>query len=55
MRLTVGHDNTMEQIDYVLDTLPGIVSRLRSLSPAWRERACGMSDEIPSNAAWAGR
>jgi hypothetical protein len=29
----------MEQIDYVLDTLPGIVSRLRSLSPAWPERA----------------
>jgi cysteine desulfurase len=39
MRLTVGHDNTAEQIEYVLDTLPGIVFRLRSLSPAWRERA----------------
>lgn len=39
MRLTVGHDNTPEQIDYVLDILPGIVSRLRSLNPAWPERA----------------
>jgi cysteine desulfurase len=39
MRLTVGHDNTAEQIEYVLDALPGIVFRLRSLSPAWRERA----------------
>lgn len=39
MRLTVGHDNTPEQIDYVLDTLPGAVQKLRSLSPAWRERA----------------
>ncbi|HUF52446.1 MAG TPA: cysteine desulfurase family protein [Dehalococcoidia bacterium] len=39
MRLTVGTDNTPEQIDYVLDTLPGIVSRLRSLSPAWPERS----------------
>lgn len=39
MRLTVGRDNTPEQIDYVLDTLPGAVSRLRSLSPSWRERA----------------
>lgn len=39
MRLTVGHDNTMEQIDYVLDVLPGIVSRLRSLNPTWPERA----------------
>ncbi len=39
LRLTVGKDNTAEQVDYVLDTLPGIVSRLRSLSPAWPERA----------------
>ncbi len=38
MRLTVGHDNTPEQIDYVLDILPGIVSRLRSLNPVWPER-----------------
>jgi cysteine desulfurase len=30
MRLTVGHDNTPEQIEHVLDILPGIVSRLRS-------------------------
>lgn len=39
MRLTVGKDNTPEQVDMVLDVLPGIVSRVRSLSPAWRERA----------------
>ena len=39
LRLTVGKDNTGEQIDYVLETLPGIVSRIRSLSPAWPERA----------------
>ncbi len=39
MRLTVGHDNTPEQIDHVLDILPAIVSRLRSLNPSWPERA----------------
>jgi cysteine desulfurase len=39
MRLTVGRDNTPEQIGYVLDTLPGAVSRLRSLSPEWRAKA----------------
>jgi cysteine desulfurase len=33
LRLTVGRDNTTEQIDYVLDALPRIVERLRSLSP----------------------
>ena len=38
LRLSVGKDNTMEDIDYVLEVLPGIVSRLRSLSPTWPER-----------------
>jgi len=38
MRLTVGTNNTMEDIDYLLDMLPPIVSRLRSLSPTWPER-----------------
>ena len=38
LRLTVGRDNTPEQVDHVLDVLPGIVSRIRSLSPAWPER-----------------
>lgn len=32
LRLTVGKDNTDEQIDYVLDTLPGIVAKLRALA-----------------------
>lgn len=39
MRLTVGTDNRSDQIDYFLGALPGIVSRLRSLSPTWPERA----------------
>jgi cysteine desulfurase len=33
LRLTVGRDNTPEQIDHVLDVLPRFVARLRSLSP----------------------
>lgn len=36
LRLTVGHGNTMDDIDYVLEVLPGTVERIRSLSPAWR-------------------
>ncbi|MCH7810190.1 MAG: cysteine desulfurase [Chloroflexi bacterium] len=39
MRLTVGASNTSDQIDHFLETLPAIVSRLRSLSPTWPERA----------------
>jgi cysteine desulfurase len=33
LRLTVGKDNTQEEIDRLLAVLPGIVERLRSLSP----------------------
>lgn len=32
LRLTVGRYNTVEEIDYVLATLPGIVARLRALN-----------------------
>lgn len=39
MRLTVGTDNTLQQMDYVLDVLPDTVARLRSLSPEWRTKA----------------
>jgi len=33
LRLTVGKDTTQEEIDRLLSVLPGIVQRLRSLSP----------------------
>jgi cysteine desulfurase len=33
LRLTVGKDSTQEEIDRLLAVLPGIVQRLRSLSP----------------------
>jgi cysteine desulfurase len=38
VRFTVGTDNTMDQMDRVLSVLPGIVERLRSLSPVWRAK-----------------
>jgi cysteine desulfurase len=38
LRLTVGRENTMEQIEEVLSVLPEVVERIRSLSPAWRAR-----------------
>ena len=48
LRLTVGKDNTREEIDYLLEILPDIVSRLRSLSPTWPEReAAGAATEKP--------
>jgi cysteine desulfurase len=33
LRLTVGKDSTQEDIEHLLAVLPGIVERLRSLSP----------------------
>jgi cysteine desulfurase len=33
LRLTVGRENTEEDIDYVLEVLPGVVNRLREMSP----------------------
>ncbi len=33
LRLTVGVDNTEEEVDKVLEVLPGVVERLRALSP----------------------
>jgi cysteine desulfurase len=33
LRLTVGPDNSQEDVDYVLSVLPGIVGRLQAMSP----------------------
>ena len=36
LRLTLGRENTSEDVDYLLETLPDIVTRLRDLSPLAR-------------------
>lgn len=33
LRLSVSEDTTEEEIDYVADTLPGVIERLRAMSP----------------------
>ena len=37
LRLTLGNDNTQQDIDYVLSVLPVIVRKLRAMSPAYQE------------------
>ena len=37
LRMTLGKDNTPAQIEKVLDTLPGIIARLREMSPIYGE------------------
>jgi cysteine desulfurase len=36
IRLSLSHENTDEDVDRVLEILPGVVSRLREMSPTWR-------------------
>ena len=37
LRLTLDYLNTEEEVDYILQKLPGIVSTLRDMSPVWEE------------------
>jgi len=39
LRLTLGRENTDEEIDYVLERLPGIVKKLRLMSPLYQPAA----------------
>ncbi|ACF47012.1 MAG: aminotransferase class V-fold PLP-dependent enzyme [Prosthecochloris sp.] len=35
IRISMGRETTMEEIEYVLDVLPGVISRIRSMSTAY--------------------
>ena len=37
LRLTLGTQNTEEDVDYILERLPRVVDRLRKMSPVWKE------------------
>lgn len=37
LRFSLGRDNTEEEIDFVIETLPKVVERMRSMSPLYRE------------------
>ena len=39
LRLSISEETTNEDIDYILETIPKVVDRLRSMSPLW-ERIC---------------
>lgn len=44
--LTVGAETTGADIEYVLDTFPAVVAKLRSLSPLWDEFEHGKIDSL---------
>lgn len=37
LRMTLCENNTAEEVDYLLEKLPPIVERLRSMSPVWKK------------------
>ena len=41
LRLSLGAENTDEEIDYLLAEIPKAIATLRGHSPAWQEKLCG--------------
>ena len=37
LRLSLSAENTPEEIDYLIETIPQVVAYLRSMSPVWRD------------------
>lgn len=37
LRLSISHETTEEDVDYIIATVPGIVEKLRNMSPLWEE------------------
>ena len=37
LRLTLSEKNTMEEVDFTVDKLKGIIERLRSMSPLYED------------------
>ncbi len=38
LRVTLGRFNTEEEVDYIIETLPKVVERLRAMSPVWNRK-----------------
>jgi cysteine desulfurase len=44
--MTLGKDNTVEDVDYVVQTFARIVEKLRGMSPMWDEFQRGIIDSV---------
>ncbi len=37
LRLSISHDTTWEDIDYIIETVPAVIEKLRNMSPLWED------------------
>ena len=44
--MSLGKDNTEEDVNYVVETFAGIVEKLRAMSPMWDEFQKGIIDSV---------
>lgn len=41
LRVTLGEQNTEEEVDYLIEKISAVVERLRAMSPVWEEKMSG--------------
>ena len=46
LRLSLSHENTMEEVEYMIEAVADVVGYLRSISPMWRDLETGKKPHI---------
>ena len=46
LRLTLSHETTVEEVDYMIDAVTQVVAYLRSISPVWRDLQSGKQNFV---------
>ena len=46
LRLSLSEYNTPEEVDYIIETVPGIIEYLRNMSPVWDALETGKMPHI---------
>ena len=46
LRLTLSHETTVEEVDYMIDSVTQVVAYLRSISPVWRDLQSGKQNFV---------
>ena len=46
LRLTLSHENTEQEVDYLIESVSAVVARLREMSPVWRDLVEGKRSHV---------